>query len=627
MSDLLELLQRGDVEAFNTRRSARSRPDLFAAELPGAKLMGADLSQADLEKADLTGADLTDATLVRANLSGSDGTGVSLDGVLGLKVRLRGAWWDQAKLDGADLTRGDLTEAVFTGATGEGVRLVGAKLRHADCKGVKWPGAELTEARLHHCDLTGADLSRADLSEAVATEATLVDADLRGIVAANANLAESDLTRADLSGARLTGASLARTNLTEADLSGADLTRADLSGATLTGVRLSGACLADANLEGVSLAGLDLQGVDLTGHDPRTLGLDDAAISQLAAWGAPVVEGAPLVVHEPAAARSGDLTAFLWLNPDTETLETLRWGLVGGGEARHGTLPLSAEGVLARMVVPVEDGFELVMVQDRPGGAALTRLHLSPEGALGPPRSVPLGYPPAVVPVAEVRDGVLWLMGLARRGPTLVVQRESDDPEQPGLELVHSEKTATATGFWSTHHAVVATRGGVVIGVDKRGTGAPKRAPEGFPGKAARVVDTGEALVAVWFEPGPDSETPGRLRWAELGGRGAPTVRTLKEVHAVTSLDAVAGAGEVHVAWVERHGLLASLVFRATLPGGELSFLQAAGDGAHEVRFAPGRPSERPALVVATLDEKTVAIDGTEVMGVLGEAPADPDEA
>ena len=611
---LLELLEKGDVAAFNAQRSPRGRPDLFAAELPNAKLSGVDLSQANLEKADLTGADLSDATLLSADLSGTDGSGIDVSGAIGVRMRLRGAWWDEAKLAAADLSRGDLTEAVLTNSTGEGVRLVGAKLRHANCAKVSWPDAELSEAKLHHCDFTEADLSRVDLTEAVATEVIAIKAKLDGAIANQVNFNESDLTGASMVGGRFQNGSFAQAKLIDVDLTSADLTRANLAGADLTGANLTGACLADTNLEGTIFGDANLEGVDLTGHDPRALGLDDATIAKLSAWGAPVVEDAPLVIAEVSAARNGDQLAMLWLNPDTEQLSTLRWGLVGGGEATHGTLPMSAEGVLARMVVPVDDGFLLLFIQDRPGGSVVVKVPLSSAGVVGASKALPLMYPPAVVPVAEVHSGELWLTGLARRGPTLVVQKEGAD----GFEIKASERIATAKGFWSTHHPVVATRGGVVINVGDDGIGKPVRLPEGFPGKSARVVPYDGTLFAVWFEAAADPDDPGFLKWSRLGGRGDPPVKTLKEVGKVTSLDAVAGPTGVHVAWVERHGLLNALVFQAKLPSAELAFVEAAGDGGHEVRWAPGPKGADPALVVATLDEQAIVVDGNTRMGVLG---------
>jgi len=473
----------------------------------------------------------------------------------------------------------------------------------------------MSGSRRHHGRGGRANLSRAEVTEAGATEADLTDAIRDGMTGTNANFNESNVTNARVVGGRMQGASFSQADLTGADFSGCDMTRVNLSGATLVGTKLSGACLADANLEGCDLSEAVLTGADLTGLDPRALGMTAESIEGLASWGAPVIEDAPLVVGEPAAGRHGDKVALLWINPDSETLNTLRRALIGGKDTTLGTLPMSAEGILARAIVSTEEGFLLLLVQDRPGGAALVRVPLSLSGELGRSASCALQYPPAVVPVAEDRKGEIWITGLARRGPTLVVQKLGDD----GLELVHSERVATATGFWSDHHAVVATRGGVVIGVCADGTGKPTRIPQGFSGKAAKVVATSSGLIAVWFEPPANSESPGHLRWSALGGRGQPEVRTLKEADRVSSLDAVVGPDGVEVAWVEQHGMLSTLVFRASLLSGKLSFIEAVGDGGHEVRWAKGRPGEAPALVVATLDEAVLAVVGDKVVGKIGE--------
>ena len=115
--------------------------------------------------------------------------------------------------------------------------------------------------------------------------------------------------------------------------------------------------------------------------------------------------------------------------------------------------------------------------------------------------------------------------------------------------------------------------------------------------------------------PRPDGHS---RRERHPGGRGEPEVRTLKQADRVTSLDAISGPDGVHVAWVERHNLLSTLVFRAKLPKGELGFVEAAGDAGHEVRFAAGPAGQAPALVVSTLDEAVVAVDGNKKLGELG---------
>ncbi|MFT7519404.1 MAG: hypothetical protein ACI9MC_001545, partial [Kiritimatiellia bacterium] len=611
---LLELLQKGDVDAFNSTRGARSRPDLFAADLAGLRLIGIDLSSANLEKADLTETNLSDANLMRADLSGVDGSGMDLSGIIGIKIRLRGAWVDGCKLLDADLSRADCTDAVFQGSTGEGVRFVGAKLRSADCKNVVWPMAEMTEAKVHAADFTGADLSRGDFTEMSAAEAVFVNANMEASIGTNANMSSANLTGAQLRGARFQGANLSSSNLTNACLVMADFTRANLSDAVFTGADLSGVCLADANLEGATLTGAKLDGADLTGHDPRLLGLDDATIETLSAWGAAHDADAPLIISEPAAARSGGFVALLWLNPDSETLNSLRWGLMGQSSVTTGILHISTDGVQARAVVPTQDGFELVILQDRPGGAVLVCVPLSTAGVTGVPSILPLGYQPAVAPVMEFRDGVMLVFGIARRGPTLIVQQRTDE----GLVPTHSERVATARGFYGRHHAVLATRGGVVMNVGRDGAGKPVRTPDGFPGKKVAVVPFQDKLLAVWTREKVGDDQPGAILYSWLGGRAAPDVHTLRTCDRVMSLDATSGPDGVHIAWVEAGSLFSAITFTTVLPGGKLSLVEAAGDSAHEARFASGGAGVAPALVIATLDEQVIAVDGTRKIGVIG---------
>lgn len=615
---LLELLQQGQVEAFNLKRSQRDRPDLFAADLAERSLVGVDLSAAKLAKSDLTGADLTDATLARADLSGSDGTGVNLTGALALKVSLRGAWFDQAILDQADLSRADLTEAVLAGSKGDSIRLTGAKLRRADCKGARWPSVDLAEARMHQCDLSGAELRSADFTETVATEVVLVEATLDGLIGPRSNWAESNLTGASMVGADLREANFHKADLSGADLRGVDLTRANLTGAILKDTDLREASLADATLQGVDLSAARLKGADLSGHDPRALGLTPEAIEELAAWGAQVVEDAPIVVSEPAAARRGEQVALLWLNPDTDTLSTLRWALIGPDGSSHGVLPTSAEGVIARMVVPVAEGFRLLMLVERPTGPGLVEVLLDAYGETGPPRQLDLRYQPAVVPVAEPTVDGVRLTGLSRRGPAIVVQNLGVEE----LELVGTTPVPTASGFWSDQSAVVATRGGVVIPVRQGRVGEPVRTPSGFPGRVAKVVLQGDDLVAVWFEPNAVPEEPGWIRWAVLGGRGEPEIYTLHRSLRVKSLAVAPSVDGVQVAWVEAQDLLVSFTYRATLPRVGPKFLQAAGDAAAEVAWARPAAGQPPALLVTTLEEQVIVLEGDEQLGTFGGGPA-----
>ncbi len=615
---LLELLQRGDVDAFNLARSQRDRPDLFAADLAEASLSGVDLSAAVLSKADLTGADLSDATLLRADLSGADGTGANLAGALAIRCRLREAYFDEACLDGADLSQADLTEAVLAGGSGEGVRLVGATLRRTDCKGVRWRHATLHEVKGHQCDLTGADLADADLTDAVLTEAKLAGATLTGVTAVRTNFGEADLSGAKLAGASLPEANLRGANLRGADLRGVDLSRANLGDAAFEGADLSGANLAGAYVTPGGLAGAKLEGADLSGHDPRLLGIGDEVVATLARHGADEVVDAPLLVAEPSAARRGDTVAILWMNPDSDTRSTLRWGLVGPAGVVAGAVALPAEGVVAKAVVPTPTGFVLVVVLERPGGHQLVRVPLRDDGTVLASTSHELGYPPAVVPVVTWTSDGARLTGLARRGPTVVIQELRDDGPVP----VGSAAVPTATGFWSVHSPVIATRGGVVIAVDGDKPGDPVRTPAGFPGRIARVVRSDGDLVAVWYEASDEPGEPGWLRSAVLGGRGEPVVRTVHRPHRLKALDVVAGPGGLRIAWVEAQDLLVAFAWTAVVPRGAPAVVEAAGDAVTDVRWAPGLPGEAPALVVTTLDRGAVILDGKRTLGEIGEGSA-----
>jgi hypothetical protein len=346
------------------------------------------------------------------------------------------------------------------------------------------------------------------------------------------------------------------------------------------------------------------------------VGVAAADIASLGAYGAPVVEGAALVVAEPAVARRGQAVALLWLNPDSDTASTVRWGLVGPGGARDGVLSLPAEGVVARAIVPTTVGFLLLIIVERPGGHQLVQVLLGDDGRVEATAAKDLRYAPSVVPVVAWGSGGIFLTGLARRGPAVVVQRLGAD----GPEIVATLPVPTATGFWSVHSPVVATRGGVVIGVDGDKLRDPARTPAGFPGRAARVVSVGGDLVAVWFEASDDPGEPGWLRTSTLGGRGEPTVRTLHRPDRVSGLDIVAGPDGLLVAWVEPQDLLVATAWTVALPRGRAREIEAAGDAVTEVRWARGLPTEAPALVVTTLDRGAVVIDGVVEIGRVGSA-------
>lgn len=607
---LADLLAEERVEEFNAQRGQRRKIDLFASELAGLALSGVDLNNAYLEKADLTGTDLGNANLVRADFTGCDATGASFAEATAVGARFKEAVLEGAKLDRADLSHADLTEADLQGSEGRGVKLSGAKMRETDARQARWPGADLTEARLHQAKLDEADLAGATFAEASVVECSFVRAGMRGVRGPKMRAPGSNFSGADLSGAMLDSADLSNCDFTGANLEGADLRRANLSNAKLTGARLRGAQLAGAVLEGVDLASVELAGADLTGHDVRTLGLSAEQSAGLAAVGAESAADTPLHLAEVTVARTGDLVGVLWENVDSDDAVSLRWAIVADTESMSGVVPISADAVLARSIVADGDGFVLVILQERPGGAALVRFALDAAGQLGAPVAEPLGYEPAVLPLVRV-DGIdAVVYGLARRGPTLVVQKLAG-----GTPM--SAKVATARGFLGMHHPILACKGGVILPVGPNGPGAPVRPPGGIEGKRnAAAIANGRVLLA-WVEPRKSDKDPGGLNISWLEDTGKPQVVELTRRSGVASIDAIGDAEGVWLAWTEAVGLAKSVLWIARLPLPGAGAPQApirvdlGKDDPEEVRFAPGREGVLPHIAITTADERLVVVDVT----------------
>jgi uncharacterized protein YjbI with pentapeptide repeats len=545
--DLLELLQDGQVEAFNDARNPRSPPDLFAAELAELDLTGVDLSGAQLDKSDLTGTNLTDASLARASLAGIDGEGLILDGALAMGCRFSGAFMQGAKLDSADISRGNLEEAVLTGSTGEGLRLIGARLKDAKIDGVTWGDVDLSEAQLKGTDFTGSTLAIVRLVDASGPGVIFINATLEKADATNAKLPGAKLSGASLVGAQLSGINLQGADLTGCDLTGADLTRANLTGAIVAGANFAGAKLVDACLDDVDLNGASLGGADLSGVDARALGLDEAALATLAAWGSTFDPDAPVAFDEPAVAVSEGCVGILWTNEEDDDRATVRWMVTAAGKVvASGTLPYAADSVLADAILPASSGFELVLLLDRPTGVFVARHHLGLDGAVGPSRMQALGYRPAVKPLVRGVEGKLTMWGLSQRGPSVVVHRE----EGEALIVAASHEVATARGIVGLHHPVLLAKGGVVFPVRPSGAPLPVRTPDGFPSNHASAVIDGDRMLAVWTVARKPTG-PGGVAISWLGGRGAPEVEMLNKNPAVLGLDARQQGGRVLVAWLE----------------------------------------------------------------------------
>jgi len=600
--NLLELLQAGRVDEFNGARDAAGNLEFFAAELGEANLTGADLSGVNLDKSDLTGAILRDVTLNRTSLVGIDGEGLDLSGAFGLRPRLREAWLENAKLNQADMSRGDLTEAVLNGSTAPGAVLAGARLKACEAKGAKWAGVNLREANLKQGDFSSADLAGADLQEARAANASFEGATLHNVAAPGASFQLANFTGASMVGANLSGANLAEANLTEANLSEANLSGANLSGAVLKGAKLNGANLANACLDGLDLSETELEAADLTGIDTSDLRLSDEQVEGLAASGWAYDPDAPMSFVEPSVGRSGDSIAVLWINLDTPETASVRWLLRSGESTHAGVLPLAPKTVLVRSVCAVEGGFSLVLVQERANGYAAVRYPLSLSGERGAAVVTPLGYEPGVVPVIRSEAGEVWMWGLARRGPTMVIHRDTED----GFAVVHSKKLSTARGFLGRCHPVLACKGGVVVSFDGVRAGAPLRTPDGYPSRVSATVPDGTSVVAVWaVEKAP--RRPAGLLTSRLGSRGAPVVEYLVQA-SIMCVDAWSSGGTVYIAWAEIAGdELGPARLGVAELGGEPRYLALDTD-VEELQFAEG-PGDSPLLVVVTLEETLVVVN------------------
>lgn len=584
-NDWQALLAAEDVATFNATRSERTRLDLFAADLPDKNLRGVDLTRVKLEKADLTSSDLTDAVLREADLSGIDGSKMKLVDVIAHRANFREAWMDGVDLSGADFTQAAFSGANLSGSTGTYVRFAQAKLREVEANGARWPDVDLVEAKLHQAKLVDADLHNADLTGASGAEADFSGANLDNSVATEARFAGSRFVGARLGQARWVRANLANADLSGADLSSADLTETNLAGANLTGANLAGAVLADANLSDAILDGADFSGADLSGLDPVDLGLSPEVADTLLASGVPWNPDAPWTFRGLSVARHGDRVAMVWVNLDDEERRSARWAIIGGDEVSHGAVPVPAASLLDLRVVavgdPIEPGdFLIVVVRDRTEGTML-RVYPLASGldgespGLRSPRGAPLGYRPMARPVVEGGERPR-LLGLAERGPTLVVHDLTADPLTPS----GSSAVKTAQRFLPGH-PVIWTKSGVVMKVDGARPGPPHSLPDGFSEGQGVVaaVETSEGLQAVWVEPRVRNQ-PGGVRTAPVGPRHAPEPTVLGTLAGVIALSTTLEDGRLRVVWAEAgdDGEGPALVKTALVPGGEPRFLDVPDD-------------------------------------------------
>lgn len=548
---LLSLLVDERVDEFNAARG-HQRIDLFASELEGKSLVGVDLSAVHLEKSDMTGTDVSGAILNKANLSGIDGSGMCLRGAAGLRARFRGAWLDGSDLTEADLTQADFSEANLSGSAGTGAVVSGGRFREVDATGATWPDADLSESKMHESTWDDADLRRSDLTGTSARGVSFQRAKLDGVTASEARWPEGKLHAISLSGARLAHADLGGADLRDADLSSADLSWANLSGADLSGARLSNALLKGANLDDAKLEGARFEGADLTGLDPALIGMSDAEVATLAAFGVPYRDDAPTRLEDVSAAASGDVVALLWRNPsgvevDGKPGEVLRWRISRADAQTEGVLCIPSETVVDHQVIEVDGGFLFLLARVRPEGASWVTIRVDENGAMARPEVRPMGYSPMGRPVVDHSGPTPWIWGLADRGPTLVGVDVLGD-EGPSARATKEIKTAMEM---AEGQATLLCKGEVLLPIQDRQAGAPRRAPEAFFASDVRAVahDDGD-LLAFWGQP-PAPRRKGGLWTARIGRRRMEEPEPLSDALEVLSLS-VGRANQPYVVWAEQ---------------------------------------------------------------------------
>lgn len=546
----IDLLRKGDVATFNRRRTASARLEMFAEDLAGLELKGVDLSGVNLDKSDLTGTDLTEGRIAMASLAEIDGGEIVLARCLGIKVRLRDAFLEDAELTGADLSRGDLSGAQLARSSAAGCKLVGVRLKDASVTESMWPDVDLSEATLGGADFTGTLLTRVKLTDTKGAEVVFAGARLDGAEGTGVALTRLKAAGASLVRARLPGADLTGGDFTGADLSGADLSGANLTNANFTGAKLRGAKLIEAAVDGAVFTDADLGEVDLSGLDPAAMGLSNLQIEGLAAFGARYVADAPLVYTGATVAVDGATSVALWLNPDKPDQPSLRWAMRGPDIEMDGVVPVSGPAVLAQSVLSWQGRYVLVALVSRADGVVIMSWTLGTDGELVASPIVPLGFEPMVVPCFRVDADGLWMWNLARRGPTVVVHRDSG----AGWAPVASEARPQARFFFGSDHPVLVCKAGI-INVMKRGeVGAPIRVPDFFPTTTSVALPGDGRLLAVWVAAKAPRDAGGiRTQW--LGGRQAEEIERFTENPDVRAIDGAPVPGGGLLVWIEGQGV------------------------------------------------------------------------
>jgi hypothetical protein len=194
----------------------------------------------------------------------------------------------------------------------------------------------------------------------------------------------------------------------------------------------------------------------------------------------------------------------------------------------------------------IRGSFALCCLAERAGAANVLRWDLSVDGALSGPVTSPLGYEPSVLPVFRSDGDQLWMWGISRRGPAVVIHKD----EGAGFVRAVEQTWAQARGFIGNARPVLLCKAGTLVGLSEAGIGAPFRAPDGFPSKVHAAVTVGDRMIVAW-----NAEKAGRdkggLRWQILGERVAPDPEILAPAVAATLLDAVSDGDGAWLAWCE----------------------------------------------------------------------------
>jgi uncharacterized protein YjbI with pentapeptide repeats len=153
---LLEVLQNGEVERFNSMRKdvPRLRLDFSFANLSNANISRVNLSYVDLFRANLSSAWLVEADLSNASLSFADISNARLNGANLLNADLSGATLQgtllsAANLSGANLSGGNLVDTILERANLSYSKL--NKIKHNDgirCKDCSLKGAIIDDDSL-----------------------------------------------------------------------------------------------------------------------------------------------------------------------------------------------------------------------------------------------------------------------------------------------------------------------------------------------------------------------------------------------------------------------------------------------------------------------------------------------